>query len=190
MNKEDHLMKNIIAITVMSIFLLTTFVFAGEKAPQKVFDLANKELAKHGDDAVIKKAAAAENAKGRKLDQVKEMDKKWMATAGLDEFMKGMMESECGKHISKIQKSAPYFSEIFLTDNLGANVCMTDKTSDYWQGDEPKFTDAFSSGNVTVSDVKFDKSSQTYSVHVSVPVKDGGAVIGVLIMGVDIDKVK
>lgn len=183
-------MKKVIVLTVVSVFLFTVLAFAGEKAPQKVFDLANKELAKYGDDAVIKKAVVSENAKGKTIDQVKETDKKWMATAGVDEFMKSKMESECGKYLQKIQKGAPYFSEIFLTDNLGANVCMTDKTSDYWQGDEPKFTDAFSSAAVTVSDVKFDKSSQTYSVHISVPVKDGGAVIGVLIMGVDVDKVK
>ena len=52
---------------------------------------------------------------------------------------------------------------------------MTDKTSDYWQGDEAKFKKSFNggAGAVFVDDVSFDKSSQTYSVQVSVPVKEG-----------------
>ncbi|MEW6602582.1 MAG: hypothetical protein AB1499_16535, partial [Nitrospirota bacterium] len=134
-------MKKVIVLAAAGVLLLGTIGFAGEKAPQKVYDLANKDLVKHADADIIKKSVKTENAKGKTLDQIKEMDKKWMATAGIDDFMKGMMESECGKYIQKIQKSAPYYSEIFLTDNQGANVCMTDKTSDYWQGDEPKFTD-------------------------------------------------
>ena len=69
-------------------------VLAGEKAPQKVMDLARTTLVKLGEDPVIVKAVMAENAKGKTLDQIKAVDQKWQATAGLDDTMKALMDSE------------------------------------------------------------------------------------------------
>lgn len=165
---------------------------AAEKAPQEVIDLANNTLVKYGTDAIIVKAVKAENAKGKTLDQVKEQDKKWRDTPGIADFMKALMESECGKHLLDIQKSKPYFAEIFVMDNLGGNVAMTDKTSDYWQGDEDKFTKSYNGGKggIHISDVEFDDSTQAYLVQVSVPVKDGAKVIGAITFGVDVDQIE
>jgi hypothetical protein len=155
-------------------------------------DLANKEFVKYGTDTVIIKAVKAENAKGKNLDQVKEHDKKWRTTPGVADFMKALMESQCGKYLRNIQKSKPYFAEIFVMDNLGANVAMTDKTSDYWQGDEDKFIKSYNNGKggIHISDVEFDDSTQAYLVQASVPVKDGDKVIGAITFGVDVDKVQ
>ncbi len=165
---------------------------AGEKASQKIVDFANAELAKLGTDPVIVKAVKDENAKGKTLVQIQEQDKAWQATPGIADYMKAMMESECGRHIRSIQKSADFYAEIFVMDNQGANVAMTDKTSDYWQGDEAKFKKSFNggSGAVFVDDVKFDDSSQAYLAQVSVPVKDGSQVIGAITIGIDVEKVK
>ncbi len=181
-----------------SIFLITGLIlavgsgiaYAGEKAPQGIVDLGKSTLAEFGTDPIIVAAVKAENAKGKTLDQIKELDKKWMATAGVADYMKALMDNECGKYLRKIQASAPYYAEIFVMDNQGANVAMTDKTSDYWQGDEAKFTKSYSAGNgaVFVDDVKFDNSTQAYLVQVSVPVKDGDQVIGAITFGIDVDK--
>jgi hypothetical protein len=69
---------------------------------------------------------------------------------------------------------------------------MTDKTSDYWQGDEAKFKNSYKggAGGVHISDVKFDESTQAYLTHVSVPVKDGDKVIGAITVGIDVEKIK
>jgi len=105
--------------------------------------------------------------------------------------MKAIMDSECGKHLHEIQASAPYYTEIFVMENQGANVAMTDKTSDYWQGDEDKFRKSFAggAGAIFVDEVKFDESTQTYQVQVSVPVMDGGKAIGAITFGIDVDKI-
>ncbi|MGV1099555.1 PDC sensor domain-containing protein [Thiovibrio sp. JS02] len=185
--------KGIVAGVVAGAMLFTAGVaLAGEKAPQKVVDLANGELVNLGADPVVVEAVKAENAKGKKLDQVKDFDKKWQAAAGVVDYMQALMNSPCGKRLKEIQKSAPYYAEIFVMDNLGGNVCMTDKTSDYWQGDEPKFTESYKGGTgaVHISDVKFDDSTQAYVVQVSVPVKDGAATIGAITFGIDVDKLK
>ena len=182
----------IILMSVLFVGFSLNMAFAGEAVPQKVVDLANTALVELGADPVIIAAVKAENGKGKSLDQIKEMDQKWKETPGLADYMKALMESECGKHLRKIQNSAPYFAEIFVMDNQGANVAMTDKTSDYWQGDEAKFKKSFNSGagSVFVDEVEFDDSAQAYLTQVSVPVKDGDAVIGAITFGIDIDQVQ
>jgi hypothetical protein len=182
----------VLICTVFFVVAGVTLALAGEKAPQKVVDLANSTLAKLGADPVIVAAVKAENAKGKTLSQIQELDKKWMATAGVADFMKALMDSECGQYLKKIQASQPFFAEIFVMDNQGANVAMSDKTSDYWQGDEPKFTESFKggAGAIHISDVKFDDSTQAYLAQVSVPVKDGDKVIGAITIGIDVEKVK
>jgi len=185
-------MSKPLSIVLSALLLLSTAptVWA-EEAPQKIRDLAQNQLAAYGKEAVIVEAVKAENAKGRTLAQIKDLDAKWMATPGLNADMKALMESPCGKFLVDLQKSSPYFLEIFVMDNQGANVAMTDKTSDYWQGDEAKFQKAFNggAGAVFIDAVKFDESAQAYLVQVSVPVMDGDQAIGAITIGIDVDKV-
>lgn len=187
-------MKKTLTFMAIVILLVGSFVmvYAAEKAPQKVINLANSTLVNLGTDPIIVEAVNDENAKGKTLAQIKDMDKKWKAHAGIADYMKAIMDSECGKHLRTIQKSAPYYAEIFVMDNQGANVAMTDKTSDYWQGDEAKFKKSFAggAGAVFVDDVEFDDSSQAYLVQISVPVKDGSKIVGAITFGIDVDKIK
>lgn len=181
----------ILLIAGVLIFAPMTLALA-EKAPQKIMDLAHGKLAAYGKDPVIVKAVAAENAKGKTLDQIKAKDKQWKDTAGIDAFMKTILDNECGRYLRGIQESGTYFSEIFVMDNQGANVAMSDKTSDYWQGDEAKFKKSFNNGagSVFVDEVEFDDSAQAYLVQVSVPVWDNGQVIGAITFGIDVDRVE
>ena len=186
-------MKKLLSVALCSTLFLTAGVSIGaEKAPQKVIDLAKSELVRLGDDAIIIKAVKEENAKGKTLAQIKEHDAEWTSTPGIADYMKALVESECGRHLRDLQNTTAYYSEIFVMDNQGANVCMTDKTSDYWQGDEAKFKQSFNggAGAVFVDEVKFDESTQAYLVQVSVPVQDGGKAIGAITFGIDVDKIQ
>ncbi|MEW6236063.1 MAG: cache domain-containing protein [Candidatus Omnitrophota bacterium] len=196
--------RMLVFIAMGGLFVFAGWAFAAEKeaekAPQKVIDFGEKELVKWGYDPIIVKAVKEENAKKKTLEQVKAMDEKWTKTPGIADYMKAMMESECSKHlITKLLKSQPFFDEIFVMDNLGANVAMTDKTSDYWQGDEDKFKKSFNEGKggIDIGDVKFDDSTQAYLVQISVPVKEvvdketkKEIVIGAITIGINIDKFK
>ena len=183
--------KTLLLISIgMLLSLGTGVAHSGEMAPKKGFDFANSELVKLGTDPIIVNAVKAENLKGKTLDQIKELDEKWKGHAGIADYMSSLMDSECGKHLRDIQNSAEYFAEIFVMDNQGANVAMTNKTSDYWQGDEAKFQKSFNGGQgaLFVDDVEFDDSAQAYLVQVSFPVKDGNHVIGAVTVGIDIDR--
>jgi len=175
-------------------FVLLLFVTAvwAEPAPKKILDLADTEIAAFGTDPILVAAVREENAKHKTLAQIKGIDARWMATPGVDDFMKSLMDSEAGKHLVAIRASHPFIAEIFVMDNQGANVAMSDKTSDYWQGDEAKWQKSFDNGRgaIFVDEVRFDSSSQAYLVQVSVPVKDDGKAIGAITFGIDIDKVE
>jgi hypothetical protein len=182
---------SVLFLSVLVIFAAASLAIA-EEAPQIIKDLAKSKLAEYGNDPVIIKAVLAQNAQGKSLDQIKAADKKWRNHAGIADYMKALMENECGRHLRNLQKSAPYYAEIFVMDNHGANVAMTDKTSDYWQGDEAKFQKSFNAGSgaIFVDGVEFDDSTQAYLVQVSVPVRNAGQVIGAITFGIDVDKVE
>lgn len=182
----------VLLVVVMMLAIAWGIAFGAEKAPQKVVDLTNTKLVLLGTDPVIVEAVKAENAKGKTLEQIKELDKEWQKTAGVTDYMQALMDSECGKHLRSIQDSEPYYSEIFVMDNQGALVALTDKTSDYWQGDEAKFTESYKDGKgaVHIGDVEFDESTQAYLVQVSLPVKDGDQVIGAMTIGLDVEKLQ
>jgi len=180
-------------IFICTLFILALFVgiASAEKAPQKVYDLADSTLAAVGSDPVVVAAVKAQNAEGKSLADIQAMDTKWKAQAGVVDYMAALMDSSLGKHLKMIQAKEGYYAEIFVMDNQGANVAMTDKTSDYWQGDEGKFKNSFAGGKgaVFVDEVEFDDSSQSYLVQVSVPVMDGGKAIGAITFGIDVDKI-
>lgn len=140
-------MKKLLIPSVgMAVLALVCTGWAAEKAPPKVVAVAHSELVSLGLDPVVVEAVKRENAKVKSLDPIQKMDADWQATAGLAPYMKEFMESPCGKHLIAYQNSREYIAEIFVTDNQGANVAMTDKTSDYWQGDEAKFSESFTGG--------------------------------------------
>ena len=163
-----------------------------EEAPRVVKDLAGAELAAMGKDPVIVAAVKKANAEDRSLDDVKAMDERWKSDAGITDYMKPLMENDCAVKLNEILNSKDFYAEIFVMDSQGANVCMTHKTSDYWQGDEAKFEESFAGGTgaVFVDEVEFDDSAQAYLVQVSVPVMDGDAAIGAITFGIDVDKVE
>ena len=79
--------------------------------------------------------------------------------------------------------------EVFVTDNQGANVAAYPATSDYWQGDEEKWTASFNDGDgvVFIGPLEQDESTNSAQVQISVPIFNQQQTIGVLVMGVSVD---
>lgn len=180
-------------------FLLVTALFLLTPVPQaqaadvwkKVYDLAKTTLADMGTDPVIVLAVTQQNNMGKSLEDIKAMDKEWISTKGVSKTMADLMSSDCARKLKRFQASAVYYLEIFVMDNQGAIVAMTNKTSDYWQADEPKFQKSFNQGNgrIVVGRVKWDQSTNIFLSHISVPVLDDlQKTIGVITFGVNIEQ--
>ena len=177
---------------ILTSLMMSGMVTAAEKAPQEIIDFTNNELTKISSQAGVVKAIKEQNAQKVSLDKIKQIDTKWKATAGIDKRMKSIMENSCAKELLAFIDKFSFITEAFVMDNQGANVCMSDKTSDYWQGDEAKFQKTFTggAGSIFIDDVKFDKSSQTYVVQASLPIKEGNKAIGSITFSIDVDKFK
>lgn len=83
-------------------------------------------------------------------------------------------------------------SEFFCVDAKGGNVCQTQLTSDWFQGDEPKFKDCAKDGGVVAyGKMNRDDTTGETGVHVSIPVFDSNnKFIGAAIVLVIVDKIK
>ncbi len=171
----------------ISVLVIGTHFSAAETATQKVTKYANSVLTQLAADPTIVKAVITENAKGKTQDDINKWDEKWIASENITPFIKARMESAMGQHLVGIRDTQYFFKEIFLMDNQGAIIALSDKTSDYWQGDEKKFQRPFTRNAVFVDDVSFDKSAKAFLAHVNIPVKDRGVVIGVITFGIDMD---
>ena len=174
--------------TIAIIFLSMAFRVNAEDAPASI-KWVLPTLEAWGRNPVLVKAVKAHNGEKLTLDTIKKTDEEWQATSGVDAFMKELMSNFAAKELQKLEATMPFLFECFLMGDQGENIAMTNKTSDYWQGDEEKFTKSFNAGKgqIRIGKVKFDSSAQAYQVQVSIPVKEGAATIGVIIIGVNLD---
>jgi len=175
--------------TIFSASILASALFAGTSFAGEVKDIVPEILQTAANPAVIQ-AVKEQNAKATTLTQIQEMDKAWSSAKTPDAFMKSLTSNTAAKALASVEKSRPYLVEFILTDNQGANVAITSMTSDYWQGDEPKFTNAFNDGQgkTYIARPQNDKSSGEVISQVSVPVMSNGKAIGTLTVGVRIEK--
>lgn len=134
-------------------------------------------------------AVKAQNAEETNIEQIKRIDEKWRSTKTLTAFKRSLQRSPAGRFLRRHVRRNPTYGEAFLTDKRGANVAAYPATSDYWQGDETKFTASYDDGKgkVFIGGIEYDESSQTHAAQVSVPVIDRGKAIGVLVVGVQLD---
>jgi hypothetical protein len=160
-------------------------------------DLAKGQLREIAQNPVLIDAVRAQNAASSGYDQAKidALDQQWRAE--VDAADKPLINATLGTDASKLlatemEKSAGLITEIFATDAKGLDVAQASMTSDYWQGDEDKFTKSFGAGAdaIFISDVEQDESTQTYQSQVSITITDPatGAPIGSLTAGIDVGK--
>jgi len=152
---------------------------------KKIIDTRIKILERIASNPVIINAVKKQNAEDLSIEKIRSIDEGWKA-GGKEEFANSLLENMVGKFLrKKLKSNKMLYTEAFLCDKKGAIVGEYPKTSDYWQGDEIKFSAAFNGGKgkVFIGPLQFDDSTQSTSVQVSVPVNDNKGTIGVLVMG-------
>ena len=152
----------------------------------KTLTAESERLAAWGSDKVLVDAVKAQNAKGVALAEIQKIDEEWRAGKVRSELMK----NACAERLRQLANGHDYYVEMFVMDNQGALVCANELTSDYWQGDEAKWTRAFNEGkgSVFIDRPRFDESAKATLGQISLPVKDGATVVGVITVGVITEK--
>ena len=169
---------------------VTKAVKASDKASDKVKDFTVKALIPLMTNKVFAAETKKQNAENVSLDEIKKIDKEWQAAEDLLPIQEKLISNACADEINKIIKANPAIKEAFVMDNKGAVVGENDLTSDYWQGDEEKWQNSYNDakGGVDVGKVKFDKSANAQLQQISIPILDGGKVIGAVTFGLDLSK--
>jgi len=78
------------------------------------------------------------------------------------------------QYLSDFLKNNPEEVEVFVTDEKGLNIAMSDTTSDFLQADEGWWKSAFAdgSGKTFIDSVEYDESTKTYAMNIGVPIRD------------------
>lgn len=162
-----------------------------EERHAKMQKLVVEKLLAFCTNPVFVKEVTAQNDKKVTLDDIKKTDEEWQKAESELPIQKEKMTNACAKEIIKIVKELKVIGETFVMDNQGANVGQNALTSDYWQGDEPKWQKSYNEakGGVDIAEPKFDKSSNTVEQKVSLPIiNEKGEVIGAVSWGLNVDQ--
>ncbi|UJW87787.1 hypothetical protein IM737_11985 [Devosia sp. SL43] len=178
-----------------AVLSLGTATFAQDEFTAPLTELAKGEIAAFASDPALIAAIAAQNAVTGAYDQaqIDALDTQWRAEVGAASkpLIDATLANAASQYLAGVQEaSAGKYTEIFAMDAKGLNVGQSTLTSDYWQGDEDKFTASFGAGAdaVHIGEIEQDESTQIFQSQVSVPITDPatGAVIGAITVGVDV----
>ncbi|MCB1805254.1 MAG: PDC sensor domain-containing protein, partial [Candidatus Competibacteraceae bacterium] len=138
---------------------------------------------------ILIEAVRLQNEQNLSLETIQQRDEKWSGSDRLTAFKLSLQRNKAGRFLKRNVDANDAIAEAFLTDNQGANVAAYPITSDYWQGDEEKWIEAYNNGDgkIYIGPIENDASTNMLSVQISAPVIDDTATIGVLVMGITLN---
>ncbi|MGI9502186.1 MAG: hypothetical protein ACR2RE_03915 [Geminicoccaceae bacterium] len=160
-------------------------------------DLFEQQLQPWLQSPVLIEAINRQNASHASLTEadIETMDKDWrqQAKKGGGPLIDRLVKRDASSYLlGKKQESGDLVTEVFIMDNKGLNVAISDVTSDYMQGDEAKWrkTYAQGAGQIFVDEVEFDDSSETFQSQVSATIVDPstGQAIGAVTFGINVEE--
>jgi hypothetical protein len=187
--------RKTIARGAMLMLCLAALPAMADEYTQPLTDLAKGKIAEIAANPELVAAVLAQNATTGSYDQTRidALDAQWRTEVDADSkpLIDATLGNAASKYLSAAQdESAGLFTEIFATDAKGLDVAQSTITSDYWQGDEEKFTESYGRGPdaVFIGEIEQDESTQAFQSQVSVTIIDpaSGAAIGSLTVGVDL----
>ena len=166
---------------------------ASELTPEQIEELLGVKIrfATHmAFNPSIIRAVETQNRSELALAVIQQRDEAWKNAKGEPiDLIREVTTNKVAQYFQRRVENNSAIDEVFLTDNQGANVAAYPPTSDYWQGDEEKWTASYNRGNgvVFIGPLEFDDSTQKTQVQISAPVISQDETIGVLVLGVSVD---
>jgi hypothetical protein len=180
--------------TLFALCLLAAPASYAAEVPPAMSQYIQNDLMSWVNDPAIVAAIKAQNieSEGLSPDEILAKDTAWRAEVGtantpmIDAVLNASVSGFLTEHL---EKSNGRIVEVFVMDNKGLNVAASGVTSDYWQGDEAKFTETYpkGSGSIFIDEIELDESTQAYQGQVSFAVTDPGSgeVIGAITVGLN-----
>ncbi len=142
-----------------------------------------EEFQAYCNDLLLQETIAKSNREFEKLENLQkyidDKNNEWISaqkaatTPLMQELLKNELSEELREKIGFHEEKRGYevFGEVFVTNKYGANVALTQKTTDYRQDDELWWEKAREDG-LYVSDVEYDESSGIYSTAIAIRSND------------------
>ncbi len=134
------------------------------------------------------RATRDRNARNISIETIRVSNLAWIYASKETARMRLLLNNECAKKLQSLIAAQRSVREAMVMDNQGALVCITRKTVDYWQGDKDKWLKAFNEGQglTFISEPMDTDSTGATLTHISVPVLDSDATIGVISVSLDL----
>jgi hypothetical protein len=201
---KDFTMKNRVtgarrlraATTTFALLALPGIAIAQEhEFAGPLTELASGSLRNVATNPVVIDAIRKQNEQsaGHDAAKIEQLDSQWRAEVGAaaKPLIDATLATDASLALKQLQEeSGGLITEIFVMDAVGLNVAQSTVTSDYWQGDEEKFSLSYGAGadGITFGEIEEDESTQTFQSQVSITIvdPDSGAPIGAVTAGVDL----
>ena len=128
---------------------------------------AIEHMAKH---PIIVRAAHRRDEEGKTLEEVKAIDAQWSRgeCAGL---VNELTRNDVSKLLRIFVEGNPIaYAEAIVCDRVGGTIGFYPQPTDYWQGDEEKFSKILEDGKLWVGPIVWDESTEAYTIPVSTPI--------------------
>ncbi len=121
------------------------------------------------------------------LPNIAYLEAMWPHLSPEDPIIESRIIHPAAEHMRIWIKEISIQGEGLLIGIDGGLVAATEKTTDYWQGDENQFTQAIilNKGEVYIQKEVIDESTHLMLVKISAPVYKQNEAIGVLVIGLD-----
>ena len=132
----------------------------------------------------VVEAVAEQNADPPSEERVREDQERWLAGEPRGRLVNQLEANDCSEALDALMTANPGYSLAFVTDRRGVVVCMSDPPPGYvfdglalWRSVVLEGASAF------VGAPEHDTTSGLERIWISVPVQQGGEVIGALTVG-------
>lgn len=183
----------LIRLTAAMLLASTAMAQANEFAPAMQSYL-DQEIRAWAMSEPIVAAINQQNAMTSDYDQsmIDRLDQQWRTEVGGADTptITPVLSSAAADFLrQQVEAAGGRITEVFIMDARGLNVASSAVTSDYWQGDEAKFSETYGRGSsaVHLGEIEFDESTETYQGQISLTIVDPttGQAIGAMTVGVD-----
>lgn len=184
--------RSLSALTLMAVLCLSTSPLMAAEISAKMqtkIDAYKKQAVTWAADPALVSAVKEANAKG----PIEGMgNAKWKELKETDPVVNDFVTSPTGKQLTKwMDADAKGINKIVLSAVKSQRVAYTSMPAKYLGKGAPNFDTSMNDGKVWQQDEsKPDPSTNIDTVQISAPVKDGGKVIGVLLVSLTADALK
>lgn len=181
--------KTLLAIGTATLFCFGT-AWAGAITPemQQKIDAYKAKAATMAADPALIQAVKEANTKGpiAGLDNAK-----WEKLADNSPVASEMVNNAAGKLLTKwMNEDTKSLNKLVLTGKQGNRFAFTSKPASYMSKDKTHFSESFTGKNWQMKETQPDPSTKIETVQITVPVKDGGNTIGVLLLSLTADNLR